>query len=47
MLTMTAFIALFHQTRKLGPRVVRTIQMISIFILVIFGSILIKEGIWG
>ncbi|MFC1997084.1 LysE family translocator [Chloroflexota bacterium] len=47
MLTMIAFIALFHQTRKLGPKVVHGIQLFSIFILVIFGVILIIEGITG
>jgi len=47
MATMIALIALFHQTRKLGPRVVHTIQLISILILVIFGGILIKEGLIG
>jgi len=47
MLTMIIFIALFHQTRRLGPKIVRAIQLISILILVIFGGILIKEGIFG
>jgi threonine/homoserine/homoserine lactone efflux protein len=45
--TMIVLIALFHQTRRLGPRVVRSIQLASILILVIFGGILIKEGIVG
>jgi threonine/homoserine/homoserine lactone efflux protein len=43
--TMIGFIALFHQTRRLGPRVIRSIQLVSILILVTFGGILIKEGI--
>lgn len=47
MATMIALIALFHQTRKLGPRVVHTIQLFSILILVVFGGILIKEGLIG
>ena len=47
MLTMVGFIALFHLARKLGPKVVRPIQLISIIILVIFGAILIVEGIGG
>jgi len=38
---------LFAQARRLGPRVVRALLLVSIFILVIFGVILIKEGIWG
>jgi len=45
--TMVFFIILFHQTRRLGPRVVRFIQLVSILILVLFGGILIKEGIFG
>jgi len=47
MATMIAIITLFHQTRKLGPSVVHTIQLISILILVVFGGILIKEGLFG
>jgi threonine/homoserine/homoserine lactone efflux protein len=47
MATMVTLIALFHQTRKLGPRVVHAIQLISILILVVFGGILIKEGMFG
>ena len=47
MLTMVAFIALFHQTRRLGTKAVRAIQLLSIIILVVFGIILIKEGITG
>ncbi len=45
--TMLAIILLFHQTRRLGPRIVRIFQLISILILVIFGGVLIKEGILG
>jgi threonine/homoserine/homoserine lactone efflux protein len=45
--TMIALVLLFHQTRRLGPKVVRIIQIISIVILVIFGGILIKEGLIG
>ena len=47
MLTMFLFTVFFHQTRRLGPKIVRTIQLISIIILVIFGGILIKQGIFG
>ena len=47
MLTMSIFIVLFHQTRRLDPKVVRTIQLISIIILVIFGGVLIKQGLFG
>ena len=45
MTSMVAFIALFHQTRRLGTKTVRIIQLLSIVILVVFGAILIKEGI--
>ena len=38
---------LFHQTRRLGPKVVRTLTLVSILILVIFGGVLIYEGIRG
>lgn len=38
---------LFSQARRLGPRVVRALLLVSIVILVIFGFILIKGGIWG
>jgi len=38
---------LFSQARRLGSRVVRALLLVSIIILVIFGAILIKEGIWG
>jgi threonine/homoserine/homoserine lactone efflux protein len=47
MLTMVAFIVLFQQTRRLGPRTVKAIQLLSIIILAVFGAILIKEGITG
>lgn len=45
--TELAIIILFHQTLRLGPRVVRSIQLVSILILVVFGGLLIKEGILG
>jgi threonine/homoserine/homoserine lactone efflux protein len=47
MLTMIAFIIIFHQTRRLGPKVVRVIQIFSIFVLVIFGALLVKQGLFG
>ena len=47
MLTMTAFIILFHQTRRLGPRVVRGIQIFSVIIMVIFGIVLIIQSVTG
>lgn len=45
--TMLATIILFHQTKRLGPKVVRSVQFISIIILIIFGGLLIKEGFLG
>lgn len=47
MATMIGFIIIFHQTRRLGAGVIRTIQLMSIVILIIFGGILIKEGFTG
>ena len=44
--TMIGFIAIFHLTRRLGPRVVRGIQLVSILIMVVFGGILLREGIF-
>lgn len=38
---------LFAQARRLGPSVVHALLLASIIILVIFGGLLIKEGIWG
>ena len=45
--TMIVLIALFNQTRRLGPKVIRIIQLGSILILMIFGGYLIKEGLFG
>jgi threonine/homoserine/homoserine lactone efflux protein len=39
--------ALFHQARRFGPRVVRALSLVSILILLAFGIILLKRGIWG
>jgi threonine/homoserine/homoserine lactone efflux protein len=39
--------ALFHQARRLGPRVVRALSLVSILILFVFGIMLLKRGIWG
>ena len=47
MLTMLALIIIFHQARRFGPKVVRLIQLFSIFVLVIFGALLIKQGLFG
>jgi threonine/homoserine/homoserine lactone efflux protein len=45
--TMVFLIILFHQTRRLGPQVVNFIQLGSILVLILFGGILIKEGLLG
>jgi threonine/homoserine/homoserine lactone efflux protein len=42
---MLAIALVFHQARRLGPRVVRGLLLISIGILVIFGSLLIQRGL--
>jgi threonine/homoserine/homoserine lactone efflux protein len=42
---MLGIAALFHQARRLGPRVVRGLTLGSIVILVIFGIVLVKGGI--
>jgi threonine/homoserine/homoserine lactone efflux protein len=47
MLTMFAFVFIFHQARRFGPKVVRVIQITSIFVLLIFGAILVKQGLFG
>ena len=39
--------ALFHQPRRLGPRVVRGLALVSILILFVFGIMLLERGIWG
>jgi threonine/homoserine/homoserine lactone efflux protein len=42
---MLLIAAVFHQTRRLGPRIVRGLLLISIVILVIFGILLIQRGL--
>jgi len=44
---MLGLVALFHQTRRLGPRVVRVLLLVSIVILVVFGGGLLREGLLG
>jgi threonine/homoserine/homoserine lactone efflux protein len=46
MLTMLAFIIIFHQTRLFGPKVVRSIQLFSIIVLVVFGALLVYQGLF-
>jgi threonine/homoserine/homoserine lactone efflux protein len=38
---------LFHQARRMGPRVVRVLLLASIAILVVFGALLLKQGLWA
>jgi threonine/homoserine/homoserine lactone efflux protein len=38
---------IFTQARRLGPRLVRGLLLLSIFILVGFGGLLLKQGIFG
>ena len=40
-------VILFHQARRFGPRVVRSLLFVSIIILVFFGGILIASGLNG
>jgi len=39
--------ALFNQARRLGPRVVRSLTLISLLVLAVFGLVLLRRGIWG
>ena len=43
--SMVGMVALFHQARRLGPRVVRILTQASIAILVLFGLLLIRRGL--
>jgi threonine/homoserine/homoserine lactone efflux protein len=38
---------IFHQARRLGPQLVRALLLASILILLVFGALLLKQGIWG
>lgn len=42
---MLMIAAVFHQARRLGPRIVRGLLLVSIGILVIFGVLLIQRGL--
>ncbi len=43
---MLVIVSVLHQARRLGPRVTRPLQLVSIFILIAFGALLIKNGLW-
>lgn len=42
---MLGIVALFHQARRLGPLVVRSLTLVSILILIVFGGFLLWQGI--
>jgi threonine/homoserine/homoserine lactone efflux protein len=42
---MLVIVAVFHQARRFGPRIVRGLLLISMGILVIFGILLIQRGL--
>lgn len=46
-LTLAAIVLIFHQARRLGPRVVHLLLLVSIIVLIIFGLILVRQGILG
>jgi threonine/homoserine/homoserine lactone efflux protein len=46
-LSLLGLTILFHQTRRLGPRVVHGLLLVSIVILVVFGTLLLRQGILG
>ncbi len=41
---MSGIVVLFDQARRLGPRVVRGLLLLSIVILVVFGAALVRQG---
>jgi threonine/homoserine/homoserine lactone efflux protein len=46
-LSLLGIVLIFHQARRLGARVVHILLLVSMIVLVIFGFVLIKQGIWG
>ena len=46
-LSLMGIVLIFHQARRLGPRVVHILLLVSLVVLIIFGMILLKQGIWG
>jgi drug/metabolite transporter (DMT)-like permease len=46
-LSLIGIVLIFDQARRLGARVVHILLLISIIVLVIFGFVLLKQGIWG
>jgi threonine/homoserine/homoserine lactone efflux protein len=44
---MLGLAAIFHQARRFGPRLVRILLLASIGILVVFGGMLVYQGLTG
>ena len=44
---LLGIVALFHFAHRLGPRVIRTLTLISVIILAIFGILLTVQGVTG
>ncbi|MFC2043431.1 hypothetical protein ACFLUA_04705, partial [Chloroflexota bacterium] len=44
---LLGIVALFQFAQRLGPRVIRTLMLISVLILAIFGIFLIVQGVTG
>lgn len=44
--SLVCIAALFHQAQRLGPRMVRLLSLASILILVLFGGVLLRRGLF-
>ncbi|GAB4157649.1 MAG: hypothetical protein Fur0021_26800 [Candidatus Promineifilaceae bacterium] len=44
---MMLMVCVFHQARRLGPRLVRSLMLLSILLLLVFGCLLWQEGLSG
>jgi threonine/homoserine/homoserine lactone efflux protein len=44
---LLGLVGLFHQARRMGPRVVRVLLLVSLVILVLFGAGLLREALLG
>ena len=47
LLSLLGIALVFSQARRLGPRVVHVLLLLSIIILVIFAGVLLKQGVFG
>ncbi len=43
--SLLGIILLFHQARRLGPKIIRALTLFSIVILVVFGALLLKHSL--